>query len=105
MTETGEKIGPARVWLQHDQIPGLAMSRSFGDYVASTVGVTAEPQIIHHKLESRCAFLVVASDGVWEFFSNEEIQKIIVSHWSPNMTAKKIDEICDIIVKESTRRW
>ena len=49
------------------------MSRSFGDYVASTVGVTAEPEIIHHKMEANCAFLVVASDGVWEFFSNEEI--------------------------------
>ncbi|CAD8139670.1 unnamed protein product [Paramecium octaurelia] len=105
ITEIGEKIGPARVWLQHEQIPGLAMSRSFGDYVASTVGVSSEPEIIHHKMDANCAFLVVASDGVWEFFSNEEIQKIVISHWSPNMTAKKIDEICDIIVRESTKRW
>jgi serine/threonine protein phosphatase PrpC len=47
------------------------MSRSFGDYVASTVGVSSEPEIIHHKMDSKFAFLVVASDGVWEFFSNE----------------------------------
>ena len=49
------------------------MSRSFGDYVASTVGVSCEPEIIHHRMNSNCAFLVVASDGVWEFFSNDEI--------------------------------
>ena len=36
-------IGPLRVWLKKEDIPGLAMTRSFGDQVASTVGVTAEP--------------------------------------------------------------
>jgi len=29
--------------LKHEDIPGLAMTRSFGDEVASRVGVTAEP--------------------------------------------------------------
>jgi len=32
-----------RVWLKHDDVPGLAMTRSFGDEVASRVGVTCEP--------------------------------------------------------------
>lgn len=36
-------IGPLRVWLKNEDIPGLAMTRSFGDEVASRVGVTAEP--------------------------------------------------------------
>lgn len=36
-------MGPLRVWLKHEDIPGLAMSRSFGDEVASRVGVIAEP--------------------------------------------------------------
>ncbi|EGR27946.1 protein phosphatase 2c, putative [Ichthyophthirius multifiliis] len=30
-------IGPYRVWLKHENVPGLAMSRSFGDKVASSV--------------------------------------------------------------------
>jgi hypothetical protein len=38
-------MGPARVWLKHENIPGLAMSRSFGDFVASQVGVIAEPEV------------------------------------------------------------
>lgn len=41
--EDGEFIGPARVWLKDEDIPGLAMSRSFGDKVAASVGVIAEP--------------------------------------------------------------
>ncbi len=36
-------IGPLRVWLKNEDIPGLAMTRSFGDEVASRVGVTCEP--------------------------------------------------------------
>lgn len=36
-------VGPLRVWLKNEDIPGLAMTRSFGDEVASRVGVIAEP--------------------------------------------------------------
>jgi serine/threonine protein phosphatase PrpC len=39
----GIEVGPARVWLQDIQVPGLAMSRSIGDYVAQSVGVTPDP--------------------------------------------------------------
>jgi hypothetical protein len=31
------------VWLKEQDIPGLAMTRSFGDEVASRVGVNGEP--------------------------------------------------------------
>jgi len=40
----GEPIGPQRVWLPNEELPGLAMSRSMGDKVAHSVGVTAEPE-------------------------------------------------------------
>lgn len=35
----GNPVGPARVWLKNQNIPGLAMSRSIGDTVAHSVGV------------------------------------------------------------------
>jgi serine/threonine protein phosphatase PrpC len=38
-----QPIGPLRVWLKTEDIPGLAMTRSFGDEVASRVGVICEP--------------------------------------------------------------
>ena len=38
-------FGPCRVWLKGKQMPGLAMTRSIGDMIASPVGVTAEPEI------------------------------------------------------------
>jgi Protein phosphatase 2C len=33
------------------QLPGLAMSRSFGDVVAASVGVLSEPDITVHYLD------------------------------------------------------
>lgn len=36
-------MGPKRVWLLKEEVPGLAMSRSIGDYVAQSVGVIPDP--------------------------------------------------------------
>lgn len=40
--------GPARVWLGHMDVPGLAMSRSLGDAVAHSAGVSSEPEFFEH---------------------------------------------------------
>jgi serine/threonine protein phosphatase PrpC len=42
-SENGVKSGPFRVWLKNENFPGLAMSRSVGDFVAESVGVICEP--------------------------------------------------------------
>lgn len=41
--QAGVEMGPARVWLKELEVPGLAMSRSLGDQVAQSVGVSPEP--------------------------------------------------------------
>lgn len=47
----GNPVGPARVWLKHENIPGLAMARSIGDRIAAQVGVIAEPGDSCQKFE------------------------------------------------------
>jgi serine/threonine protein phosphatase PrpC len=49
-TENGIKSGPFRVWLKNENFPGLAMSRSVGDFVAESVGVICEPGIYNYLL-------------------------------------------------------
>ena len=41
--DDGEFIGPSRIWLKEEDLPGLAMSRSFGDMVAASVGCISCP--------------------------------------------------------------
>jgi len=41
--EKGVRFGPYRVWKNGESYPGLAMSRSIGDLVASKIGVICTP--------------------------------------------------------------
>lgn len=66
--------GPVRVWLGREDSPGLAMSRSIGDSVGKRAGVSAEPDVYTCTLDPAAdAFLVLASDGLWEFCSGDDV--------------------------------
>ena len=70
--------GPKRVWLKTKQVPGLAMTRSIGDMAATSVGVTAEPEVkVFPNLSPNDKFIVIASDGIFDRLSNEEIMETI----------------------------
>ena len=60
----GLPVGPYRVWLQEENIPGIAMSRSIGDNVATSVGVTSEPEIFSRLIKKEDKFIIIASDGL-----------------------------------------
>ena len=57
------------------------MTRSMGDGVAHSVGVTAEPETMQFTLGLNDKFLVIASDGVWEFLSNEDVANIVLPYY------------------------
>ena len=75
----GVLCGPHRVWIadRNNPVPGLAMSRAFGNSVAASVGVISKPVITRHTIDSKDRFLVLASDGIWEFLSNKEVINMI----------------------------
>lgn len=66
----GKPVGPLRIWLKNEEIPGLAMSRSIGDIVACRAGVNGEPELKEVFLTPADKMVIIASDGVWEFLSN-----------------------------------
>ena len=73
----GTLIGPFRVWLKNEDFPGLAMSRSFGDFIAESVGVVCDPDIFEVDIvKNKVKCVVLASDGLWEFTSNERVAEI-----------------------------
>ena len=99
--ENGNPAGPARVWLKSQDLPGLAMSRSLGDAVAASVGVICDPEILELKLVPEDKFILIGSDGVFEFITNEELVKVTV----PYFRILDCEGTCETIVKEATRRW
>ena len=60
------------------------MSRSFGDEIVRNVGVICDPEIREIELEEQDKFIIMASDGVWEFMSNREVLEIVVPFWETN---------------------
>ena len=77
--EDGED-GPLRVWAPgiSPPGPGLAVSRSLGDTMGKLAGVSAQPDVYTGTLHpGECAFLVVASDGLWEFMSGAAVAEVV----------------------------
>eukprot|EP00955_Chlamydomonas_euryale_P083991 363911-Chlamydomonas_euryale.AAC.1 len=94
----GEEMGPHRVWLQSAWIPGLAMSRALGDVLAHQVGVSSEPEVSVTELDLTHKFIILASDGVWEFITSQEAVDIVAQ--SPT-----VDDGCRALVDEAHQRW
>ena len=99
--EDGEPIGPARIWVEGEGYPGLAMARSLGDKVGSEVGVIAEPQVMEHLILPNHKFIVLATDGIWEFMSNQECVEIV----SRFQETQDPQGACDQLLKEAVKRW
>mmetsp|Transcript_23640 Transcript_23640/g.41897 ORF Transcript_23640/g.41897 Transcript_23640/m.41897 type:complete len:424 (-) Transcript_23640:82-1353(-) len=99
--EHGLPLGPHRVWLKLLQIPGLAMSRSIGDSVARTVGVSSEPEVIVHAWRSQDNFVVLGSDGLFEFLPNETITHMLKS----SLATQDFSGASHVLAKEARTRW
>ena len=77
------------------------MTRSFGDEVAGRVGVIAEPEILELDLCKDDKLIVLASDGVWEFLSNEDVASIVM----PFFEKRNAEGAAEALVRESYLRW
>ena len=99
--EDGEKSGPFRVWKKGEVYPGIAMSRSIGDFIATSLGVIPEPKFIDGTIDEKTKFIVVASDGVWEFLDNQKVADMVMPFYKKNDP----DGACKALIKESTHWW
>jgi serine/threonine protein phosphatase PrpC len=95
-------IGPLRVWLPRDWTPGLAMTRSIGDTVLSEYGVSPVPEVTYTRLTPTDAFAILASDGVWEFMTSQDVVDFVGRFRREGKTAAVAAEA---LVREAVRRW
>ena len=95
-------VGPKRIWLKNNDIPGLAMTRSFGDVIGHNVGVTSEPEITKTIFNGSERFAIIASDGIWEYIDSEESVEIVKEFYENDMDANGAVES---LVKEAFSRW
>lgn len=99
--QKGIPIGPRRVWVKDQDKPGLAMSRSFGDQLAKTVGVVSTPEIKDYILRKEDKFILIASDGLWEYLSNQDCVDIVKQFYK-NYDVKGCAES---LYRNSKKKW
>jgi serine/threonine protein phosphatase PrpC len=58
-------------------VPGLSMTRAFGDSVAARIGLRAKPEILQIVLTPEDRYLLLMSDGIYEFTDNQQLMEIV----------------------------
>jgi hypothetical protein len=79
-----------RLWSQHGRFPGAAFTRSIGDSSSEALGVTAEPELVTQRLSNAHPFFVIASDGVWEFLTSQQVVDMIACFDEPREAAEAV---------------
>ncbi|KAI3473113.1 hypothetical protein Pfo_030405 [Paulownia fortunei] len=81
-----------RIWMPNENCPGLAMARAFGDFCLKDFGLISTPEVTYRKLTERDEFVVLATDGIWDALSNNEVVKIVASARNRSTAAKLLIE-------------
>ena len=80
-----------------DRLGGiLAVSRGLGDFDLKTKGLSCEPNIVKKLIDHSLNYCVLASDGIWDVLSPDEVSKLIQN--------KKVDDMAKIIVETAMDR-
>lgn len=77
------------------------MARSLGDHAVAKVGVIAEPVVTSHTVTPEDEFMIIATDGVWEFLSSEEAVKIVADLLSTRGATKA----CQALIEAAAAKW
>lgn len=90
---------PPRLFLRGKVYPGVAFTRSIGDALAQGIGVFAEPEMMEIRLNSEHKYLILASDGIWEFITNQEAVDILSKNLDAPLRA------CHALVQKAYQLW
>ena len=97
----GQGVGPLRVWEKGEDYPGLAMSRSIGDLKGKSIGVISEPGILEYDINEATKYIAIASDGVWEYLTNEDVRELGKNFYLNDNSSG----FCHSIVDTSVSMW
>ncbi|XP_058734450.1 probable protein phosphatase 2C 65 [Vicia villosa] len=87
-----------RIWLPEGDCPGLAMTRAFGDFCLKKYGLSSVPEMFYRKLSKKDEFVVLATDGIWNVLSNNEVITLVALAPKRSLAAK-------LIVRRAVQVW
>ena len=63
--------------------------------------IGSEPEIKEFELTENDKFMIVASDGIWEFIDSQECVEIVKEYYECNV----MKGCCDFLYEISKERW
>ena len=99
VTRASESSGPARVRPPSQQHGGLAMSRSLGDHHMRTAGVDPSPDVGCYSIEPNDKWLIIATDGLWDFITHEEACRLV---WEAR---GDVNRACILLIATAAKKW
>lgn len=117
---TSRKGVPRVVWRRprkfgeeekYDSIPFLSVSRSLGDFWSfnprtNSFTVSPKPDVCVHPLNPKeQRFIVIASDGLWNVMSPDEVVRFIWDYEHNQENFHQSRDVVRAIINEALRRW
>jgi serine/threonine protein phosphatase PrpC len=102
--EFGDEYGELRVFEKDVEStkPGLSMTRSIGDDAAKKLGIIYEPEIFTYELGNEHRIIVIGTDGLWKYLTNDEVIKIAGKFYDEGA---KAEETSKFLVETARNRW
>eukprot|EP00919_Chromeraceae_sp_WS-2016_P062854 GHVR01148785.1.p1 GENE.GHVR01148785.1~~GHVR01148785.1.p1 ORF type:complete len:390 (+),score=89.49 GHVR01148785.1:68-1237(+) len=91
---------PYRVFIKGKSFPGLAMSRALGDIAGHQCGVVSTPDTSEVELKECDQFMLICSDGVWEFISPQAAVDLVSA-----FPVKKAQKAAEALAQEAWLQW
>ena len=76
------------------------LTATIGDHIARDIGVIWVPDIQKYSIDHKRSIIVIWSDGIHEFISNQELSQFVVDHRN-----QKAQDVAKLIVDMAIRRW
>lgn len=91
--------GTSRIFAPGCQWPAMALSRSLGASIASTCGVSSEPEVASVRIANGAdELLVLGTDGLFEFCSTKEVATRLCTE---GVSDGVLEDVCSV----ARRRW
>ena len=99
-----QELETLKIFIKGENIPGLNITRSFGDKIGKSIGVLSKPFINEYTLNKTVKYIVIASSGIWHFMKEKEIVDYGKEYYlmnDPDNFCKKIASISTELCKKN----
>ena len=89
---------PPRIFAPGKMYPGYQFTRSFGDSAGKDLGIIAEPEISTSEFHSNIGLIVLATDGVYEYLTDQDVIDICALFPNPQ-------DGCEAVIELAYKNW